>query len=110
MNTQRTVAEVVRTGFPWCAEYASQLAELFRGYVAHKRGHALVDFDDLLLLWRAALADPVTPVVSLSGLTEMMIPAELRSASVSICASARALATSATGIVTITEAMSASWT
>ena len=58
VNTQTTVAEVVRGGFPWCADYTSQLAELFRGYVAHKRSHALVDFDDLLLLWRAALADP----------------------------------------------------
>jgi DNA helicase II / ATP-dependent DNA helicase PcrA len=58
VNTQRTVAEVVRGGFPWCTEYTGQLAELFRGYVAHKRSHALVDFDDLLLLWRAALADP----------------------------------------------------
>jgi DNA helicase-2/ATP-dependent DNA helicase PcrA len=58
VNTQKTVAEVVHGGFPWCAEYTSQLAELFRGYVAHKRGHGLVDFDDLLLLWRAALANP----------------------------------------------------
>ena len=30
---------------------------MFRAYVAHKRSHGLVDFDDLLLLWRAALAD-----------------------------------------------------
>ncbi len=58
VNTQLTVADVVRRSFPWCAEYTGQLAELFRGYVAHKRRHALVDFDDLLLLWRAALADP----------------------------------------------------
>ena len=58
VNTQMTVAEVVRGGFPWCEEYTSQLADLFRGYVAHKRGHGLADFDDLLLLWRAALADP----------------------------------------------------
>ena len=58
VNTQTTVAEVVRGGFPWCTDYTSQLAELFRGYVAHKRSHGLVDFDDLLLLWRAALADP----------------------------------------------------
>jgi DNA helicase II / ATP-dependent DNA helicase PcrA len=58
VNTQMTVAEVVRRGFPWCTDYTSQLAELFRGYVAHKRQHALVDFDDLLLLWRAALSDP----------------------------------------------------
>jgi DNA helicase-2/ATP-dependent DNA helicase PcrA len=58
VNTQTTVADVVRGGFPWCTDYAGQLAELFRAYVAHKRSHALVDFDDLLLLWRAALADP----------------------------------------------------
>jgi DNA helicase II / ATP-dependent DNA helicase PcrA len=58
VNTQATVADVVREGFPWCTDYTGQLAELFRGYVAHKRSHALVDFDDLLLLWRAALADP----------------------------------------------------
>ena len=58
VNTQMTVAEVVRGGFPWCTEYTSQLADLFRGYVAHKQAHGLADFDDLLLLWRAALADP----------------------------------------------------
>src|SRR5579859_4721178 len=58
VNTQTTIADVVRAGFPWCTDYTSQLAGLFRGYVAHKRSHGLVDFDDLLLLWRAALADP----------------------------------------------------
>ncbi len=58
VNTQTAVAEVVRAGFPWCAGYTRQLAGLFRAFVAHKRGHGLVDFDDLLLLWRAALADP----------------------------------------------------
>ena len=58
VNTQTTVAQVVATSFPWCREFTGPLAGLFRGYVAHKRRHALVDFDDLLLLWRAALADP----------------------------------------------------
>ncbi len=58
VNTQTMVAEVVRGGFPWCEDYTSQLSGLFRSYVAHKRSHGLVDFDDLLLLWRAALADP----------------------------------------------------
>ena len=58
VNTQTTVAEVVRGGFPWCEDYTSQLSGLFRSYVTHKRNHGLVDFDDLLLLWRAALADP----------------------------------------------------
>ena len=58
VNAQRTVTEVVRAEYPWCAEYTGQLGELFGGYVAHKRSHGLVDFDDLLLLWRAALGDP----------------------------------------------------
>ena len=58
VNAQKTVTEVVRADYPWCADYAGQLGELFGGYVAHKRSHGLVDFDDLLLLWRAALADP----------------------------------------------------
>jgi DNA helicase-2/ATP-dependent DNA helicase PcrA len=60
VNTQTAVADVVRAGFPWCTEFTGQLSGLFRGYVAHKRQHGLVDFDDLLLLWRAALADPGT--------------------------------------------------
>jgi DNA helicase II / ATP-dependent DNA helicase PcrA len=58
VNTQTTIADVVAESFPWCAGFTGQLAGLFRDYVAHKRRHALVDFDDLLLLWRAALADP----------------------------------------------------
>jgi DNA helicase II / ATP-dependent DNA helicase PcrA len=57
VNRQQTVADVVRAGYPWCTDFTGQLAEMFRAYVSHKRGHGLVDFDDLLLLWRAALAD-----------------------------------------------------
>ncbi|HWG64102.1 MAG TPA: ATP-dependent helicase [Streptosporangiaceae bacterium] len=58
VNTGVPVPEVIRGGFPWCADFTGQLADLFRAYVAHKRAHGLVDFDDLLLLWRAALTDP----------------------------------------------------
>src|SRR5215510_2536908 len=57
VNTQQPVSEVVRAGFPWCTSFSPQLSEMFRAYVGHKRSHGLVDFDDLLLLWRAALAD-----------------------------------------------------
>jgi DNA helicase-2/ATP-dependent DNA helicase PcrA len=58
VNTQTPVPQVVLADFPWCNDYTAQLAGMFGGYVAHKRKHGLVDFDDLLLLWRAALADP----------------------------------------------------
>jgi DNA helicase II / ATP-dependent DNA helicase PcrA len=58
VNTQRPISEVITAGYSWCTDFTSQLSALFTGYVAHKRAHALVDFDDLLLLWRAGLADP----------------------------------------------------
>ena len=57
VNTGRPVTEVVTASFPWCAPFTGQLAGLFRAYTARKRARHLVDFDDLLLLWQAALAD-----------------------------------------------------
>ena len=59
VNTGRPVSEVVTASFPWCAPFTGQLAALFRAYTARKRARHLLDFDDLLLLWQAALADPV---------------------------------------------------
>ncbi len=59
VNTGRPVTEVVTASFPWCAPFTGQLAGLFRAYTARKRARHLLDFDDLLLLWQAALADPV---------------------------------------------------
>jgi DNA helicase-2/ATP-dependent DNA helicase PcrA len=57
VNTGRPVSEVVTGSFPWCIPFTSELAGLFRAYTARKRARHLVDFDDLLLLWQAALAD-----------------------------------------------------
>jgi DNA helicase II / ATP-dependent DNA helicase PcrA len=59
VNTGRPVTEVVTASFPWCVPFTAQLASLFRAYTARKRARHLLDFDDLLLLWQAALADPV---------------------------------------------------
>ncbi|MGH3204386.1 MAG: UvrD-helicase domain-containing protein, partial [Streptosporangiaceae bacterium] len=58
VNTGRPVSEVVAASFPWCAPFTAELASLFRAYTTRKRGRHLLDFDDLLLLWQAALADP----------------------------------------------------
>jgi DNA helicase-2/ATP-dependent DNA helicase PcrA len=58
VNTGRPVSDVVAASFPWCIPFTSQLSDLFRAYTARKRARYLVDFDDLLLLWQAALADP----------------------------------------------------
>jgi DNA helicase II / ATP-dependent DNA helicase PcrA len=58
VNTGRPVSEVVTACFPWCVPFTAELASLFRAYTARKRDRHLLDFDDLLLLWQAALADP----------------------------------------------------
>jgi DNA helicase II / ATP-dependent DNA helicase PcrA len=58
VSTSTQLVDVVAAAYPWCAPFTDQLAGLFTGFVAYKRRHGLVDFDDLLLLWRAALADP----------------------------------------------------
>jgi ATP-dependent DNA helicase UvrD/PcrA len=57
VNTGQPVSAVVTGGYPWCKPFTSQLAGLFRAYTARKRERHLLDFDDLLLLWQAALAD-----------------------------------------------------
>jgi len=57
VSTSTQLAEVVAAGYPWCVPFIEQLAGLFTDFVGYKRRYGLVDFDDLLLLWRAALAD-----------------------------------------------------
>ena len=58
VSTGIHLADVVAADYPWCVPFTDELADLFTGFVDYKRRHGLVDFDDLLLLWRAALADP----------------------------------------------------
>jgi DNA helicase-2/ATP-dependent DNA helicase PcrA len=59
VNTQTPLSETVAAVAPWCADLTEQVADLFRAYVARKRARALLDFDDLLLYWRAAVGDDV---------------------------------------------------
>jgi DNA helicase-2/ATP-dependent DNA helicase PcrA len=55
INTQRPLSEVLAVDFPWCEPHLDAIAGLFRAFVERKRGSSLVDFDDLLLFWRALL-------------------------------------------------------
>lgn len=72
MPTSRTIADVysrvVNTGhpadrvmadlFPWCLDHAPEIKALLRDFGERKRARGLLDLDDLLLCWRALLADP----------------------------------------------------
>ena len=58
VNTQRPLSTVIDEVAPWCADQVEPIAEICRAYVARKRTLGLLDFDDLLLYWRAVASDP----------------------------------------------------
>jgi len=65
ISSQVSVEETVARDFPWCAEDVDGLKAIFTGYTERKRAQHLLDFDDLLLFWRAAAMDPnVGPVMA----------------------------------------------
>src|SRR6202044_809109 len=44
--------------FPWCAAWPDELRALFAAYVEAKQAQNVLDYDDLLLYWAQAVADP----------------------------------------------------
>jgi DNA helicase-2/ATP-dependent DNA helicase PcrA len=59
VNSQSSLGEVLRRHFPWVREHESAIGEIFSAYIERKRAGGLLDFDDLLLYWRVAAADPL---------------------------------------------------
>ena len=57
VNTGTPVSTVTAAVAPWANDVVEQIIEICRGYVASKRAGGMLDFDDLLLLWRAAALD-----------------------------------------------------
>lgn len=57
VNSGRPLDEVLPDVFPWCAEWHDELVALFRRYVERKQANGVLDYDDLLLWWHAAMAD-----------------------------------------------------
>ncbi len=58
VNTGWPLERVLDEHYPWCREWAEQLQKLFRGYVERKQTHSVLDYDDLLLWWHAAVQEP----------------------------------------------------
>ena len=59
VNTGVPTRQVMAEQFPWCLDHADRINDLLKAYVARKRARGLLDFDDLLIYWRALLADPI---------------------------------------------------
>ncbi|MBE0475868.1 MAG: ATP-dependent helicase [Coriobacteriia bacterium] len=58
VNSGSRLADVLSSAFPWCREHAEDLRLLFEAYVDRKERQRVLDYDDLLVFWRALLADP----------------------------------------------------
>jgi DNA helicase-2/ATP-dependent DNA helicase PcrA len=59
INAREPLRLVLRRSFPWVQEHERAIAQIFGAYTQRKRDHNLLDFDDLLLYWRAAARDLV---------------------------------------------------
>ena len=57
VNKQRALSETIDECMPWARDHASEIVEICQRYVQRKRTQRLLDFDDLLLYWNAALAN-----------------------------------------------------
>lgn len=53
VNSQAKLGDVLDQDYPWCAEHQDDFKTIFTAYTARKRQHQVLDFDDLLLFWRA---------------------------------------------------------
>ena len=55
VNSQSPVRKILQDSYPWCLEHEDKLKELFNSYVDRKEEHAVLDYDDLLLFWKALM-------------------------------------------------------
>ncbi|WP_315830988.1 ATP-dependent helicase [Bradyrhizobium prioriisuperbiae] len=58
VNARMPIGPVLGATFPWCAEWAEELKDLFAAYVEAKQRQNVLDYDDLLLYWAQMAAEP----------------------------------------------------
>jgi DNA helicase-2/ATP-dependent DNA helicase PcrA len=55
VNAQLPLERVLQADFPWCREELDGIRAVFDGYAGRKRSTGCLDYDDLLVWWRALL-------------------------------------------------------
>jgi len=58
VNSGLPLDQVLGVHYPWCAGWATELKQLFAGYVDAKQRHNVLDYDDLLLYWAQVMTEP----------------------------------------------------
>ena len=73
VNSQEKLVDVVERNFPWCRRDLDGIKAVFAGYVERKRAHNVVDYDDLLLYWRALAVSTGAGPVLRSGFDHILV-------------------------------------
>jgi DNA helicase-2/ATP-dependent DNA helicase PcrA len=58
VNGEHRLHDVLTKDWPWCLDDEDRMAQIFEAYTARKREQGVLDYDDLLLYWRAMLGRP----------------------------------------------------
>ncbi|MEP7059336.1 MAG: ATP-dependent helicase [Actinomycetota bacterium] len=60
VNAGEKLGDVLKTHYPWCLDEAEGIREVFTAYTTRKREQNVLDYDDLLLFWKALAWAPPT--------------------------------------------------
>jgi DNA helicase-2/ATP-dependent DNA helicase PcrA len=58
VNAGQGLSRILETAYPWCVDDVETLRCLFAEFTQRKRAQNLLDYDDLLLFWRALAETP----------------------------------------------------
>jgi ATP-dependent DNA helicase UvrD/PcrA len=60
VNAGDRLTDVVKKHYPWCLDETEGIRDIFRAYTERKRRQHVLDYDDLLLFWKALATSPAT--------------------------------------------------
>ena len=72
VNAGEQLTDVLKRHYPWCLDEAEGIREIFRAYTERKRQQHVLDYDDLLLFWKALATSPAT-ASQLAGMFEHIL-------------------------------------
>jgi DNA helicase-2/ATP-dependent DNA helicase PcrA len=60
VNAGERLTDVLKRSYPWCLDETEGIRDIFRAYTERKRRQHVLDYDDLLLFWKALATSPAT--------------------------------------------------
>jgi DNA helicase II / ATP-dependent DNA helicase PcrA len=60
VNAGEPLGDVLERHYPWCVDDADGIRAIFRAYTERKRSQRVLDYDDLLLFWKALVTADAT--------------------------------------------------